>query len=136
MELITLRFARLLEESDREISKTQLQPDDIDRIHLAKDILTANFDNPPSLTELARQIGLNDCTLKRGFREVFGTTAFGYLHNHRMEQARLLLLENRLNVSEIACKVGFASYNSLSRGFRKKYGITPKQYLAQFKNSV
>ncbi|MEL6441579.1 MAG: AraC family transcriptional regulator [Cyanobacteria bacterium J06621_8] len=77
--------------------------------------------------------GLNDCTLKRGFREVFGTTAFGYLHEYRLEQARLLLLENCLNVAEIANQVGFTSYRSLSRGFRKKYDVTLKQYQAQFK---
>ncbi|MEM8674691.1 MAG: helix-turn-helix transcriptional regulator [Cyanobacteria bacterium P01_G01_bin.67] len=71
---------------------------------------------------------LNDCTLKRGFREVFGTTAFGYLHNYRLEQARQLLQEHHLKISEIAHKIGFASRTSLSRGFRQKYGVSPKQY--------
>lgn len=103
---------------------------------MAKDILNANFDNPPSLTELARQVGLNDCTLKRGFREVFGTTAFGYLHDYRLEQALQLLQERHLNISEIARKVGFASYTSLSKGFRRKYGVSPKQYQTQLRNSV
>ena len=131
LELITLKLEQL--KQTRQLSS--LKPDDIDLIHLAKAILTANFENPPSLIELARQVGLNDCTLKRGFREVFGTTAFGYLHNYRLEQARQLLQEHRFNVSEIARMVGFASYTSLSKGFRKKYGISPKQY-QQSKNSA
>lgn len=113
-----------------------LKPDDVDHIHYARDILLQQLDRPPSLLELARQVGLNDCTLKRGFRQVFGTTAFGYLHDYRLEQARQLLQERRLNVSEIARAVGFGSCSYLSRVFRKKYGVSPKQYLTQYKNSV
>ena len=91
LELITLKLEQL-KQSDKQTGKLySLKLDDIDRIKLAKTILIANFDNPPSLIELARQVGLNDCTLKRGFREVFGITAFGYLHNYRLEQARELL---------------------------------------------
>ena len=127
LELIALKLEQL-KQTQKLVS---LKSEDIERIYLAKSILTANFENPPSLIELARQVGLNDCTLKRGFREVFGTTAFGYLHHYRLEQARQLLQERRLNVSEIARAVGFASYTSLSKGFRRKYGISPKQYQTQ-----
>ncbi|MEL6437955.1 MAG: AraC family transcriptional regulator [Cyanobacteria bacterium J06621_8] len=136
LELISLKLEQLKQNSRRTEKLSSLKSDDIERIHFAKAILTDNFNNPPSLIKLARQVGLNDCTLKRGFREIFGTTAFGYLHDYRLEQARILLLDNQLNVAEIAHKVGFASYRSLSRGFRKKYGVTPKQYQAQLKNSV
>ena len=125
------------EEQERHSSKHSaftLKPEDIDRIHHAKEILTRQIDNPPSLLDLARQIGLNDCTLKRGFREVFGMTAFGYLHDYRLEQARQLLLENLFNISEVASQVGFSSCSCLSRAFRKKYGVSPKQYQAQYKN--
>ena len=127
------------EEKERHQSKRSiftLKPDDVDRIHHAKEILRQKSNNPPLLLDLARQVGLNDCTLKRGFREVFGTTAFGYLHDYRLEQARQLLLENRLNVSEVAAQVGFGSCSYLSKVFRKKYGVSPKQYQRQYKNSA
>ena len=119
------------EEKERHESKDSvltIKPDDIERIHHAKEILTQQIDNPPPLFDLALQVGLNDYCLKRGFREVFGTTAFGYLHDLRLEQARQLLLERCLNVTEIALKVGFANRTSLSRAFRRKYGVSPKQY--------
>lgn len=113
-----------------------LKPDDIDRIHQAKEILINQMDQPPSLLDLARQVGLNDCTLKRGFRQVFGKTAFGYLHDYRLEQARQLLQERYLNVSEVARTIGFANRSYFAAAFRKKFGISPKHYLAQHKNSV
>lgn len=113
-----------------------LKPDDVDRIHQARAILLQRLDNPPSLIELARQVGLNDCTLKRGFRQVFGTTAFGCLHDYRLEQARQLLEERRLNVSEIAQAIGFANRSYFAAAFRKKFGVTPREYLSNYKSSA
>lgn len=110
-----------------------LKPDDVDRVHYAKEILLQQVQNPPSLAQLALQVGLNECTLKRGFRQVFGTTAFGYLYTYRLEQARQLLQERRLNVSEVAHAIGFSSCSHLSKAFRQRYGVSPKQYQAQSK---
>ncbi|NJR39806.1 MAG: helix-turn-helix transcriptional regulator [Leptolyngbyaceae cyanobacterium CSU_1_4] len=99
-------------------------------------VYSIKLNNPPSLAQLARQVGLNECTLKRGFRQVFGTTAFAYLYDYRLEQARQLLQERCLNVSEVAQAVGFGSCSHLSKAFRQKYGVSPKQYQTQRKNSV
>ena len=117
-------------------STHSLKPDDVERIHQAKDVLLQSLDNPPSLIELARQVGLNDCTLKRGFRQVFGTTTFGYLHNYRLEQARQLLEERQLNISEIAQAIGFANRSYFAAAFRKKFGVTPREYLSSYRNSA
>ncbi|MDI9636058.1 AraC family transcriptional regulator [Geitlerinema splendidum] len=128
---------------DQELQQTQnspvipaLKPDDVDRIYYAKEILLQRFDRPPSLLELARQVGLNDCTLKRGFRQVFGKTVFGYLHEYRLEYARQLLEERRLNVSEVAQKIGFVNRSYFAAAFRKKFGLTPKEYQVRYKNSA
>lgn len=113
-----------------------LKREDVDRIHHARDILLQRFDNPPSLLELAHQVGLNDCTLKRGFRQVFGNTAFGCLHEYRLEQARQLLEAGHLNVSEVARKIGFVNRSYFAAAFRKKFGTTPKEYLLRHRNSA
>jgi AraC-like DNA-binding protein len=113
-----------------------LKPDDVERIHQARTILVQRLDHPPSLMELARQVGLNDCTLKRGFRQVFGTTAFGLLHDYRLTQAQQLLEERQLNISEIAQAIGFANRSYFASAFRKKFGVTPREYLSGYKNSA
>jgi AraC-like DNA-binding protein len=125
-----------LHDNKKTVCAYLLKPDDVDRIHQAKIILTQRLDNPPSLIELARQVGLNDCTLKRGFRQVFGTTAFGLLHDYRLEQAQRLLEERRLNISEVAQAIGFANRSYFASAFRKKFGVTPREYLSGYKNSV
>jgi AraC-like DNA-binding protein len=104
-------------------------PDDVKRIHQARDILMAEAADPPSLLGLARRVGLNDYALKRGFRHVFGTTAFGFLHQYRLEQARQLLDQGDMNVSEVARAVGFTDRSYFATAFRKKFGLNPNTYL-------
>ncbi|MBE9157002.1 helix-turn-helix transcriptional regulator [Nodosilinea sp. LEGE 06152] len=106
-----------------------LKPDDVQRIHQARAILMAEAADPPSLLELARRVGLNDYALKRGFRHVFGTTAFGFLHQYRLDQARQLLDQGDLNVSEVARAVGFTDRSYFATAFRKKFGLNPRAYL-------
>lgn len=46
----------------------QLKAEDVERIYYAKEVLLTRLDNPPSLIELARLTGINDCKLKAGVR--------------------------------------------------------------------
>jgi AraC-like DNA-binding protein len=136
MVLLLEQELKLYETKENTYCIYSLKPDDVDRIHQARNILLQRLDNPPSLIELARQVGLNDCTLKRGFRQIFGTTAFGCLHDYRLEQARQLLEERRLNISEIAQVIGFANRSYFASAFRKKFGVNPRDYLSKYKTSV
>ncbi|MCU0490390.1 MAG: AraC family transcriptional regulator [Chloroflexaceae bacterium] len=102
-----------------------LRPDDVERIHAARDLLLQQMEAPPTLATLARQVGLNDCKLKAGFKQVFGTTVFGYLHTHRMEQAHRLLLEGQQSVLEVALSVGYACPSRFTAAFRRQFGVLP-----------
>lgn len=132
IELMTLQFSQFTEDVSNSDAKLSLKLDDIDRIYQAKEILINNFKNPPSLLELARQVKLNDYTLKLGFRQVFGTTVFGYLHDYRMQQASMLLNNGQMKIKEAAKAVGYASTSSFNAAFKKKFGVNPKAY--QVKN--
>ncbi|NEZ61549.1 AraC family transcriptional regulator [Leptolyngbyaceae cyanobacterium CCMR0082] len=128
LELIALQLplSRSVDSSTQ--FQSPLKSDEVDRIHYAKEVLLSNLVNPPSLIELAQQVGLNDYKLKRGFRQVFGTTAFGCLYHHRMERARTLLEANYSTVTEVAQAVGYTSATSFSAAFKKKFGMSPRYY--------
>ncbi|PIG94608.1 AraC family transcriptional regulator [Gloeocapsopsis sp. IPPAS B-1203] len=125
-ELIVLLLDQL--KPQKQQKSTTLKSDDIERIYQAQAILLQQLSNPPSLIELARKVGLNDCTLKRGFRQVFGKTAFAYLHHHRLEQAKQLLAQGDMSVAEVALSVGFADRSYFTTAFRKQYGCNPGAY--------
>lgn len=82
-----------------------LRPDIIKCIHQARKIISRDFENPPTLFKLARSVGLSHSKLNYGFREIYGTTVFGYLRKVRLEQARLLLEKQSLSVTDAAFSV-------------------------------
>lgn len=128
LELLALQLTQWGDNNKKLAKSSVLRADDLERLHHAKEILTQNLEFPPSLRVLARQVGLNDYKLKRGFREVFGTTVFGCLLTHRMELAKQLLAEQRLSIAEVARAVGYASQSRFCHAFKRQFGITPRSY--------
>lgn len=126
-ELIALHLDQALK-SEQDMPRVYMKPDDVERLHHARDILKQRLSTPPSLKELARQVGLNEFTLKQGFRHLFGTTVFGCLNHYRLEHAKKLLEDCNLNVTEVAHRVGFANRGHFAAAFRKKFGVNPKAY--------
>jgi AraC-like DNA-binding protein len=133
-ELMALQLAQTRETGFTDNEPKPLKPEDIERIHYAKEVLLSRLNNPPSLIELARLVGINDCKLKVGFRQVFGTTVFGYLHDCRMERSRQLLEAGEMTVARAAQAVGFANRSHFAIAFRKKFGINPSIYRRKMLN--
>lgn len=131
LELISHYFDPLLSSDSSRHQASDLQADEIDRILYARDILLSQVTNPPTLLELAHQIGLNDRKLKQGFRKVFGTTVFSYLHNHRMQEAQKLLLMPGATIASVAQVVGYSNPEAFSVAFRRTFAISPKAYQMQ-----
>ena len=129
LELIALKLEQLTMSNSTRSPDNILKADDIDRIHQARNILIERVQHPPSLTELARQVGLNDRKLKQGFHQVFDTTVFGYLHEYRMVTAMKLLAQGNTNVERVIRSVGYASRSSFSRAFKQRFGASPRNYL-------
>jgi len=128
LEWIALTLEPILNNWQQKNLSSRLSPCDRDKIYLAREILLEQLENPPSLKELAQAVNCNEYKLNQGFHELFGTTVFGCLHDYRMEYARLLLTEENITVTEVACAVGYNDISAFCRAFRKKFGISPKTY--------
>ncbi len=102
--------------------------DEIIKIKKAKEILIKDLLDPPSLASLSKAIGLNIKKLKIGFKDLYGMPVFTYLLQYKMEYARKLLDLRKQNINEVAMLVGYSSATHFIAAFKKKYGITPKQY--------
>lgn len=130
LELLALQLSQL-SEFKPDAAKTTLKPTSIDRTYEARDILATRLENPPSISELTRQVGLSNLTLRRGFRELFGTTIVGYINQKRMEQAEQLLRETKFSVTEVANLVGYSHLGHFGAAFKRQFGITPSQCLTR-----
>lgn len=114
--------------SAAERKQIRLVPRDIERIHEAKQIISHNLENPPTLQELSRMVGINRSKLSYGFRQVFGSTAHALLQKERLQLAGVLLSENRMNITEISQYLGFSDASHFVREFSKQYGTTPGKF--------
>lgn len=99
------------------------------KIKHAKEYLLKHLEAPPSLKALARVAGVNEYQLKAGFKEIYGNTVYGYLLDHKLDNARVLLDTKKFQVAQVAYQVGYANPSHFIAAFKKKFGITPKKYL-------
>lgn len=102
---------------------------DIDKLHAAKVLLEQRLECPPSLAELSKLCQLNEFKLKKGFRELFNTTVYGFVHETRLTRAQLMIREGQQNISEIAYQLGYSHPQHFQRAFKKQFGVTPGSLL-------
>jgi len=123
IELLVLQAQLYEEQTVHQFIKTNA---DKKKLIQAKELLQSSIENPPSLVELSKLIELNEYKLKRGFKELFGTTVFGYIHQTRMSMAKKLLLGTDSSAKDIAYQTGYSSPQHFNKAFKKQFGVTPK----------
>lgn len=130
LELLSSMITRLSGKKEENNPSFTLSRGDVERLHEARRILIENMEDPPGLQSLARQCGLNEFKLKRGFRKLFGCTAYEVLRSHRMHTARALLLDSEITVGTAASMVGYTNMSHFIAAFKKEFGVTPGTLLS------
>ena len=128
-ELLSLHFQKE-DASNAEFCPFLVDEKNVLKIRKAKDIIITRMTEPPSLQELANEIGLTLKKLKDGFKQIYGDTVYGFLFDYKMEQAKTLLESNSFNVNEVGLKVGYSTSSHFIAAFKKKFGTTPKKYVS------
>lgn len=102
---------------------------DREKIVKAREILIQHIGEPITIKELSRKVAINECYLKKGFKELFGTTVFDFYQSQRMEHAKYLLYEKGLSVTEVSMLLGYSSISHFSTAFKKHTGLKPCELL-------
>ncbi len=102
---------------------------DREKILKARDILLQNIGEPITIKNLSRRVAINECYLKKGFKEIFGTTIFDFYQSQRMEHAKYLLYEKGLSVTDVSLMLGYSSISHFSTAFKKHTGLKPCELL-------
>ena len=102
---------------------------DREKIIKAREVLLQHIGEPITIKELSRKVAINECYLKKGFKELFGTTIFDFYQSQRMEHARYLLYEKGLSVTEVSIMLGYSSISHFSTAFKKHTGLKPCELL-------
>ncbi|MEO6454578.1 MAG: AraC family transcriptional regulator [Ginsengibacter sp.] len=102
---------------------------DRNKISLAREILLKHISEPLTIKELSRKAAINECYLKKGFKEMYGTTIFDFFQSQRMEHAKYLLYEKGLSVTDVSLLLGYSSISHFSTAFKKHTGLKPCELL-------
>jgi len=102
---------------------------DREKIALAREILLEHINEPLTIKELSRKAAINECYLKKGFKEMYGTTIFDFFQSQRMEHAKYLLYEKGLSVTDVSALLGYSSISHFSTAFKKHTGLKPCELL-------
>ena len=94
--------------------------------------IAENCCSPLSLNSIAEQFYMNKCYLSRIFKEITGFTVNGYLHARRIQKARSLLIQNSMNISEVAEAAGYENLTYFERKKKKHTGMSPLEYRRQY----
>ncbi|MGI5896599.1 MAG: helix-turn-helix domain-containing protein [Oscillospiraceae bacterium] len=90
--------------------------------------LEAHYAEPVSIAALAAERYVSPDHLARSFKELTGYSPKQYLSENRLLHSRQMLLQTSLPVGTVAFRCGFPDANNFIRTFKRRYGVTPKQF--------
>lgn len=127
-ELLAAALGALTEEADVANGRRYFTQRDRDNIAQAKEILEVEYAAPPTVSRLARRVGVNESKLNLGLKQLHGSTAQQIVRERRLERARELLTMTDLPVSEVGFSVGYAHHSTFTAAFVERFGVSPKRF--------
>ncbi|MGO1712327.1 MAG: helix-turn-helix transcriptional regulator, partial [Senegalia sp. (in: firmicutes)] len=128
-ELFSICLNNMMEQNIDKTIDSGLSKTEIESIYRAREILDSSMDTHITIRQISKLVYLNEYKLKTGFKEIFGKPLYAYKLDKRMELARELLTMGNTDINKIASMVGYASGDSFSKAFHKRYGVRPIEYL-------
>lgn len=126
IELLMLQFQEY-EALYQAMPEIYTSDSNLEKMYDVKDIIDADISRSCTLLDLAQQVGTNECYLKKHFKQVFGTTVFGYVHTQRMNRSKELLLNEDMKIAEVAKLSGYKHASHFTTAFKKYFGYLPHQ---------
>ncbi|RYA24148.1 AraC family transcriptional regulator [Malaciobacter halophilus] len=134
------KITNLLHHTIEKISKSlndkssiSLKKDRISSLERAKEIIMKDYNSKLSIKNIAYKSAINECYLKKDFKEYYGMTILQMIQERRLEVAKRLLKEN-FSVKEVALKVGYNNTSYFSKLFFNHFLITPNNYRKELNN--
>ena len=84
------------------------------------------------MAALCQEVGISRVHLNRKLKETGNVPPSQLIKSFRMKQAAWLLVNNKVNVSEVAYRVGYSSHSYFSNSFRDYFGMTPREFVLKY----
>lgn len=131
LEMFLIQLIRRGTTEETELVNASLQS--AENLLEIRQYIDANYCTNIRLGELCVLFRTNKTTLCSRFKEAYGVTIMEYVNNLRIRKAKILLREDRKNVTQIAVELGFNTVHYFSQIFKAHTHLTPTEYRASIK---
>lgn len=97
-------------------------------LNKAVSYITARIKDPLRVSQISHACGVSESYLYRIFMSQLGVSPKDYILKCKVDYARNLLLEQNMNVTQIARELGFSNSNHFSNAFYQEAGVRPSKY--------
>lgn len=131
-DLFTREVPQLTDGSKSHKSRSQAQyKETIERLNRLYDYIENHFNEPITVQDAAALLGFSPYYFTRFFKENTGTTFMRFVNEYRLNQASYILANEKVPMTEVAERSGFASVKTFHHVFKGSKGISPLQYQKQ-----
>lgn len=132
-EVLRNRYRSVIKAGYDEVSISSSDSRLIDKVI---ESIRKNIENPEfSVDDLSREVGLSRVHLNRKLKENINISPSNLIKSIRLKQAAYLLINNKVNISEVAYKVGFSTHSYFSSNFKDYFGMAPSEFILKYQES-
>ena len=119
----------------RHLEKQAKALSNVDAIKEPVDYIRQNFQQPFTIEELAEVAYLSVSALERRFKKYLAKTPKQFINEVRLENARKLLIETNMPISQVGDATGFSDHSYFSKQFRLFFGELPSDFRRNYHNN-
>ncbi len=128
---ITLLNATAVMDFTKRVAETKIPKGMHSDIYKSIQFISNHVNQSISVEDVAEYIGIDRSTLSRKFKKELGFNISDYIMRRKLEEAKSLLKFTDKSISEISAYLCFSTQSYFQNVFKKKYGMTPKEYRLQ-----
>lgn len=113
---------------DVNIPSTNLSNSEQKFLRSVQEYVAANISHEISIDDLAASVNMSTSTLFKKMKAYTGTAPLEYINGVRLKRAAELLLDDSMSVADVCFAVGFNTHSFFTSCFKRKYGMTPRQW--------
>lgn len=106
--------------------------DTLEYVNTVFEYVKCHYNEPITLEEIAKHTGFSPYYFTRFFKKNTGKTFVQFLNEYRISQAKFILINEKVPVSEVADRSGFSNIKTFHHVFKKIVGCSPMQYQKQY----
>ena len=85
-----------------------------------------------SIADMAKELDFSESHFMKFFKDTMGTSFTSYLNEYRLTMVSRLLISSESSILDIAAESGFDNLSYFNRMFKRRFGMTPREYRKKF----